>query len=347
MLKTSRSRQGQEQLAARHVGFRRDGFFVEVGAADGVTDSNTFALETELGWRGLCIEPDPEQYQRLCAHRRCQRDPRCAVPPHLSARRVFEFLPGGLYGGVVGLSDGHVGAGRAAAPILVPGAALVEILDAHGVPPLIDYLSVDIEGAELAALDDPALLRRFRPLVLSVDHNGHLGLLQARRRDRVRELLWHAGYECAALETDDLFFYSLRLPAARAELHGSEIALEEHDGVPSIGFWTEAHEHVSWRVDEPLGLRCAVDLSYAADEAARGARFEISVTALDSDGRAERLEVAVEVTGGWTAFTGWARVGEVDKPPGPVQVAVRPVALPQGVLMNLRAVRLVPIGAAP
>ena len=36
---------------------RRDGFFVEAGAADGVGGSSCFVLERYLGWRGICIEP--------------------------------------------------------------------------------------------------------------------------------------------------------------------------------------------------------------------------------------------------------------------------------------------------
>jgi hypothetical protein len=36
----------------------RTGYFVDVGAGDGVRDSNTKALE-DVGWRGLCIDPFP------------------------------------------------------------------------------------------------------------------------------------------------------------------------------------------------------------------------------------------------------------------------------------------------
>src|SRR5258706_11369284 len=38
---------------------KRGGVFVDVGAYDGVALSNTYYFEKELGWQGICIEPNP------------------------------------------------------------------------------------------------------------------------------------------------------------------------------------------------------------------------------------------------------------------------------------------------
>src|SRR5438270_7132790 len=38
---------------------RDDGYFVEAGAHDGFTQSNTYWLERFRGWRGLLVEPMP------------------------------------------------------------------------------------------------------------------------------------------------------------------------------------------------------------------------------------------------------------------------------------------------
>ena len=40
-----------------------------MGALDGVMYSNTFSLEKELGWRGVLLEADPEQFRRLVQNR--------------------------------------------------------------------------------------------------------------------------------------------------------------------------------------------------------------------------------------------------------------------------------------
>ena len=41
--------------------------FVDIGARDGVVISNTYLLERQFGWRGLCIEPHPGLFQSATA----------------------------------------------------------------------------------------------------------------------------------------------------------------------------------------------------------------------------------------------------------------------------------------
>ena len=48
------------------------GFFVDIGAYDGVTGSNTLLLE-QNGWDGICVEPNKEPFKRLDLNRRCSK----------------------------------------------------------------------------------------------------------------------------------------------------------------------------------------------------------------------------------------------------------------------------------
>ena len=62
------SQVGQDMWLAKHVlfaGTAGRGVFVEAGAADGVTGSNTLWLERERAWTGVCVEPHPETFQHL------------------------------------------------------------------------------------------------------------------------------------------------------------------------------------------------------------------------------------------------------------------------------------------
>merc|ERR1711997_517646 len=50
---------GQAKAVRQILKDKREGFFVECGAYDGETRSNTLNLERELGWSGVLIEADP------------------------------------------------------------------------------------------------------------------------------------------------------------------------------------------------------------------------------------------------------------------------------------------------
>lgn len=50
---------------------KKDGTFVDIGANDGVTISNSLLFE-ELGWTGVCVEPLPTAFNKLTQNRKCE-----------------------------------------------------------------------------------------------------------------------------------------------------------------------------------------------------------------------------------------------------------------------------------
>jgi FkbM family methyltransferase len=60
----------QDVLAYLYFKGKREGFFLDIGAYDGKTYSNTYALE-KMGWKGVCLEPLPDAFARLRQNRRC------------------------------------------------------------------------------------------------------------------------------------------------------------------------------------------------------------------------------------------------------------------------------------
>ena len=48
------------------------GYFVDIGAYDGVSYSNTYFLEKNRKWTGICVEPLPKQFTKLQKNRECQ-----------------------------------------------------------------------------------------------------------------------------------------------------------------------------------------------------------------------------------------------------------------------------------
>mmetsp|Transcript_33749 Transcript_33749/g.52544 ORF Transcript_33749/g.52544 Transcript_33749/m.52544 type:complete len:182 (-) Transcript_33749:305-850(-) len=62
------SQNGQDQWIYENILKRSTngrGVFLEAGAVDGVTNSNTLFFERSLGWNGVCIEPSPESFKEL------------------------------------------------------------------------------------------------------------------------------------------------------------------------------------------------------------------------------------------------------------------------------------------
>jgi len=63
---------GQDKyLVEKLFKWKEKGVFFDIGAHDGVSYSNTYYLEKELGWTGICVEPQNENYQKLAQNRNC------------------------------------------------------------------------------------------------------------------------------------------------------------------------------------------------------------------------------------------------------------------------------------
>ena len=58
----------QDMQALEYLGCKKDGFYVDIGANDGKQISNTFVMDTQFSWKGLCVDPFPaDMEQRSCS----------------------------------------------------------------------------------------------------------------------------------------------------------------------------------------------------------------------------------------------------------------------------------------
>ena len=149
-----------------------NGFFVEVGASDGYTQSNTYYLERFLAWRGLLVEGIPELYKK------CRRERPNSIVFHcaLVAAEYPEPFIDMTYSRLMSLVKGarksdqeekeHIKRGKEiqnveSYEIRVPARTLTSILDECRVKE-IDLLCVDVEGYELNVLRGLGL-DKYRP----------------------------------------------------------------------------------------------------------------------------------------------------------------------------------------
>lgn len=190
-------------------------FFVEFGATDGVSLSNTYFLEKTLGWRGICAEPCRSWHSSLAYNRNCAIDHRCVWSESGLTVEFIDYLSGSMdgygaeYSGIKDVlrQDGkkHTLSSLISKSYEVQTVSLVDLLNFHLCPARFAYLSIDVEGAEFEILSTFDF-SRFRPYALSVEHN-----YDVYRRAKMTEYLERNNYKRVYQEASmwDDWFVSL------------------------------------------------------------------------------------------------------------------------------------------
>lgn len=185
----------------------REGVFVDIGAHDGISFSNTFYLESSLGWSGLAIEPLPDIFQKLSENRTCIKVNGC-ISSHTGLAK-FRKITGysEMLSGLVDQYDPRhqarieeelVAHGGKFEEIPVRCYRLNDLLDQHGIGE-VHYLNIDVEGAEYEILQ-------------SIDfqaHNIRLCGIENNYNDfRIPKLMKKMGYEMIAIVGDEFYVKS-------------------------------------------------------------------------------------------------------------------------------------------
>jgi FkbM family methyltransferase len=204
-----RSQNGEDRWLDAHFGAKRSGFFVEVGAYDGVNLSNTYHFE-QSGWTGVLVEPDPDMAER------CRRDrPRsltfqCAAGGNTGEISFYKVAGGEAYS-TTSLSAAHRERldrmGLAWREVKVAVRTLDSILEeAHA--PGVDFVSIDVEGGEFAVLQG-FNIRRWKPAVVIVETNA------AVRSPEVRRYFVANGYAYRhSIDVNDFYLPAESVPAS-------------------------------------------------------------------------------------------------------------------------------------
>ncbi|XP_042870470.1 protein Star-like [Penaeus japonicus] len=137
---------GQSKQIREILGDQKDGFFVECGALDGETRSNTLVFEKRFGWKGILIEGDPKNFDLMKAkHRKAWTVNACLstypYPNTVMFKQSFNI------GKISSLETGHEHRGFAEVQCLPMYSILLALNTTK-----VDYFSLDVEGVELDVL---------------------------------------------------------------------------------------------------------------------------------------------------------------------------------------------------
>lgn len=154
----------------------KNGFFLEAGASNGVWQSNSYYLEELLGWSGILVEPNKNMFDSCVENRKNSKNYfyNCAL---VSSDYPYDFIKGYfneqdyeniLMAQIDGVEQSEERSRRwlGKQPIFVPAKTLDSIMEEVG--DNIDFLSLDVEGYELEALDG-SKIERHRPKYVCVE----------------------------------------------------------------------------------------------------------------------------------------------------------------------------------
>ena len=173
----STSQLSQDLFVSYFTELKKNGFFVEFGATDGVTLSNTYIFEKYCNWTGILAEPLPFWHNDLIKNRKCIIDKRCIFSEsNLKKKFVNTYESPELSGledelkDYSSMRDFNVEARKKKEIITVETITLEDLLKEHKAPEKIDYLSIDTEGSEYSILEN-FNFKLYEISIITVEHN--------------------------------------------------------------------------------------------------------------------------------------------------------------------------------
>lgn len=188
LLAKSRSQLRQDMFVLAELGHKRNGFFVEFGATNGHDLSNSHMLEKEFGWTGILAEPAKLWHADLAKNRSAKIDHRC-VWKKSNETLVFNETSFAELSTIDQYSDFdlHAKAREDGKRYEVETISLLDLLEEHGAPREIDYLSIDTEGSEFEILE-AFDFNKYNIRVITCEHN------HSPMRERIHDLLTRNGF---------------------------------------------------------------------------------------------------------------------------------------------------------
>lgn len=168
------AKEGQDRWVLKTFKDKRNGFFVDVGAHNGISDSNTYVLEKDYDWDGICVEANPlvRSFQELEKNRNCT----CVNVAISDKDGEVEFVARGRRSQLSGIYDENSDpqikeqVDKGHSTIKIPSLSLLSLLEKYNAPKEIDYLSLDTEGSEWTILNSFDF-SKYNIKTITVEHN--------------------------------------------------------------------------------------------------------------------------------------------------------------------------------
>lgn len=190
LTKLSKSQVMQDIFVYLESGKKKKGFFVEFGATNGISISNTYMLENHFGWKGILVEPGLIWHEELYKNRPNAKIDISCVWKEDGSKITFNETKIPVYATIDAYSSSDTNNRTNGKKYEVETITLLSLLDKHNAPEVIDYLSIDTEGSELDILK--AFFNtnlKYKIKIITCEHNF------TKNREEIYNLLVQHGYE--------------------------------------------------------------------------------------------------------------------------------------------------------
>lgn len=183
----------QDMFALWYSNFKTNGYFVDFGATDGITISNTYLLEKDYGWSGIVAEPAKVWHNKLSKNRKCHISTDCVYT--ISNQQImFDETSDPEWSSLAHMQHNeHSKMLRGSSKFYeVKTISLNDLLSQHQAPRNIDYLSIDTEGSELSILQSFDF-SKYEIRFITCEHNDGSGTSGYRKE--IYDFLSTKGYD--------------------------------------------------------------------------------------------------------------------------------------------------------
>jgi FkbM family methyltransferase len=187
-------RHNQDKIILDILANKRDGIFIDIGATDGITSNNTYKMELDMGWFGVCIEPNTDFFVQLRKNRKCSCLNACVGAKAQTG--IVKFKEDMGNGELSKISSSEFNCFK-------PCFDMDVILRWIGVPQ-IDFLSIDAEGSELDIISGIDF-DKYRIRTICYEHNDRYGEPHTSQKKKIEDILMLKYEKHMDIDTDSIF----------------------------------------------------------------------------------------------------------------------------------------------
>lgn len=193
-IRSSYSQKGEDLIIDRILRYKKNGFYVDVGAYDPNRFSNTKRFYLR-GWCGINIEPNIKNYEKFVNNRPRDINLNIGIGTEERTRVFYNFIPDTLSTFSREEAEKYQEQGYRLIEVKkIRMTTLKSIFEQYCGNKYIDFISIDTEGFDLEVLKSNNW-RRYRPQLVCIESISHCIDSKGARNTKIDEFLIKINYK--------------------------------------------------------------------------------------------------------------------------------------------------------